>query len=83
MRYLMVVGVVVAVAGCSTIGKIGDAQQNPVVVGGISVAAKGQCEQFARDQPAEARTTAQYLATLASATQACVDGIHAGLSPGP
>lgn len=67
-------------AGCSLLEKGGNVQQNPIVQGTINVAAKEQCRQFAKDQPEDARTTGQYLSTLAGATQACVDGINDGLT---
>jgi len=75
----------IALAGCSTVGKVftdvGNAQQNPAVQGQIDVASQKQCEQFAKDQPDAAKTTAQYLSTVAGATEACIDGINAGLVP--
>lgn len=81
MRYVIMVVTALAVMGCSTIEQLGNAQQNPVVQGGINVASRQQCEQFAKDQPAAAKTTGQYLSTLAGASAACADGIRAGLTP--
>ena len=75
------IGVVVALlAGCATLEKGGNLQANPIVQGGVSVASKAQCQKFAQNDPENARTTGQYLQTLANATQACVDGIDAGLA---
>jgi uncharacterized protein YceK len=74
-----IIALALALTGCSTIAKLGNAQQNPVVAGTISVAAQNQCEQFAKDQPDQAKVTGLYLATLAAASSACVQGIQDGL----
>lgn len=81
MRYVIMAVLALAMAGCSTIEKLGNAQQNPVVQGTLNVASRQQCEQFAKDQPDAAKTTGQYLSTLAGASAACAEGIRAGLTP--
>lgn len=77
---IAVVIVTMALAGCSIFQKGADVQANPIVAGTISVAARSQCEQFAKDQPDAAKTTAAYLNTLAVSAASCVDGIDAGLA---
>ena len=79
--YLTAAALLLTLGGCSALTQVGNAQQNPVVQGTVNVASQKECTQFAKDQPAAAKTTEQYLATLAGATQACVDGINAGLAP--
>lgn len=80
MKRMIVVVALALVSGCAYVEKGGQLQANPIVQGGVSVASRAQCEKFAKDDPSNAKTTGQYLQTLANATQACVDGIDAGLA---
>lgn len=84
MRWLVMSGLAMCLAGCATVHRGAGYAANPVVVGTLAVATGSQCQQYAVDHPEDAAALRGYLTAMGSAISGCVDGIGAGLAiPAP